>query len=214
MYINLKNNDNMIMKRTIFIAAAIAVTALFAASCTQQTEKSERQGYTDKEAIANILARKSVRVYLDKLVEQEKLDLIIRAGMAAPSGMDRRPWEIMVVDDKEAMAAMSQELPYAPMLAKAPVAIIVFGDSELSSYWYLDCSAVVQNILLAAEALDLGAVWTAAYPYEERMSVVSKYIPGIPGRMLPLAIIPMGYPDGDFQPKDKFDQAKIHYNKW
>ena len=92
-------------------------------------------------------------------------------------------------------------------------AIIVCGDSVKSSYWYLDCSAAAQNILLAAESLGFGAVWTAAYPYEDRMQVVRKYT-GLPENILPLCVIPFGYPATKENPKQKFDEKKIHYNQY
>ena len=107
-------------------------------------------------ALDNIFARKSVRTYLNKGVEKEKIDLMLRAGMAAPSGKDVRPWEFIVVSDRAKLDSMAAALPYAKMLTQARNAIIVCGDSVRSSYWYLDCSAAAQNILLAAESLGLG----------------------------------------------------------
>ena len=108
---------------------------------------------------------------------------------------------------------MAAALPYAKMLAQARNAIVVCGDSARSSYWYLDCSAAAQNILLAAESLGLGAVWTAAYPYEDRMQAVRKYT-NLPRNILPLCVIPFGYPAANEQPKQKFDEKKIHYNQY
>ena len=164
-------------------------------------------------ALANIFARKSVRKYLNKGVEDEKITTLLKAGMAAPSGKDVRPWEFIVVKERATLDSMAAALPYAKMLADARVAIIVCGDSIRSSYWYLDCSAATENILLAAEALGLGAVWTAAYPYEDRMNVVRKYT-NLPENILPLCVIPVGYPEGVQSPKDKFDETKIHYEKY
>lgn len=166
-----------------------------------------------KAVLENIAARKSVRKYLKKEVEEEKITAMLKAGMAAPSGMDRRPWEFVVVTDRAALDSMAASLPYAKMLAQAPMAIVVCGDSTRSSYWYVDCSAVTQNILLAAEALGLGAVWTAAYPYEDRIGVVRKYT-AMPEQFVPLCIIPVGYPDGPQKAKDKYDESKIHRNKF
>jgi nitroreductase len=166
------------------------------------------------ETLTVIQNRKSVRSFISgKPVGDEDLLKIIRAGMAAPSGRDIRPWEILVVTDRLRLDSMAAGLPYTKMLMQAPAAIVVCGDTTKSFYWYLDCSAVTQNILLAAESLGLGAVWTAAYPYEERMDIVAKYT-GLPSHIKPLAVIPLGYPDGEFQPKDKYDSSKIHYDKW
>ena len=101
----------------------------------------------------------------------------------------------------------------AKMLKEAPMAIVVCGDTTKSSYWYLDCSAVTQNILLAAEAIGLGAVWTATYPYADRMEIVKKYT-GIPEQINSLCVIPVGYPAMPHSPKDKWDASKVHMNKW
>ena len=151
--------------------------------------------------------------YVLAIQEKEKIDLLLRAGMAAPSGKDVRPWEFVVVSDRAKLDSMAAALPYAKMLTQARNAIIVCGDSVKSSYWYLDCSAAAQNILLAAESLGFGAVWTAAYPYEDRMQVVRKYT-GLPENILPLCVIPFGYPATKENPKQKFDEKKIHYNQY
>lgn len=175
--------------------------------------KSSKQEENAQQVIENILSRKSVRKYLARSVEPEKVELILAAGMAAPSGKDMRPWEFVVVDDREILNAMAEELPYAKMLKNAPMAIVVCGDTTKSSYWYVDCSAVAQNILLAVESLGLGAVWTATYPYPERMEVVKKHT-GIPEHIQSLCVIPVGYPVAPGNPKDKWDPNRIHRNKW
>ena len=188
----------------------LIVLCIFGNSCSgisQQTEKTENP------VIENILSRKSVRDFIGKKVENEKIAILLKAGMAAPSGRDLRPWELIVIQNRSTLDSMAAELPYAKMLNKAPMAIIVCGDSIRSSYWYLDCSAVSENILLAAESLKLGAVWTAAYPYEDRINTVRKYT-NIPENIIPLCVIPIGYPNGSQSPKNKFDEKKIHYEKF
>lgn len=179
-------------------------------ACNSQKEKTTVQ---TQDAIENIFARKSVRKYAEKPVEQEKVQLLLKAAMAAPSGKDMRPWEFIVVDDRAALDSMAAALPYAKMLNNAPLAIIVCGNVERSSYWYLDCSAATQNLLLAAEALGLGAVWTATYPYPDRMEVVRTCV-NLPDHIKSLCVIPIGYPAMPHQPKDKWDETRIHYNKW
>lgn len=176
------------------------------------SEKKENKWQT-QDALETIFSRKSVRKYLPKPVEKEKQELLLKAGMAAPSGKDVRPWELIVIDDRETLEAMAEVLPYAKMLKEAPLAIVVCADTTKSSYWYVDCSAVAQNILLAAEALGLGAVWTATYPYAERMDVVKKYT-AIPDQINSLCVIPVGYPAMLHSPKDKWDPSKVHTNKW
>lgn len=199
------------MRKTALFAGMLLLSGWMMFSCGNAPEKEGK--YSDRETIETILSRKSVRDYTNRPVEQEKVDLLLRAGMAAPSGRDLRPWELVVVNDRGVLDSLASALPYAKMLAKAPMAMIVCGDTTRSSYWYLDCSAAAENILLTAEALGLGAVWTAAYPYRDRMAAVAGCT-GLPAQVLPLTVIPIGYPQGVHTPKDKFDTTRIHYNKW
>lgn len=203
-------------KVVIYQMLCILLIILTGISCNNTSNKSENTEIMkqEKDALSVIYSRKSVRKYVEgKPVSEEDLQALLKAGMSAPSGKDTRPWEFVVVDDRATLEAMAEKLPYAKMLPKAALAIVVCGDSAKSSYWYLDCSAAAQNILLAAEALGLGAVWTAAYPYDDRMEAVAKNT-HLPANILPLAVIPVGHPDGEFKPKDKFDPKKIHRNRW
>ena len=181
-------------------------------SCRQATDGASP---SDSETVMrNILQRKSVRNYqMNRPIETEKVENMLRAGMAAPSGKDRRPWEFIVVNERDLLDSLGANLPYAKMLASAPMAIVVCADETKSDYWYLDCSAAAENILLAAEAQGLGAVWTATYPYKERMEVVSRVLQ-TPSQVKSLCVIPVGYPAGEQLPKDKWDESRIHYNKW
>jgi len=180
-------------------------------SCSQKKEKQ----ITKKEAaLSAIYNRKSVRSFIkDRPVSDEDVQSLIKAGMSAPSGKDTRPWEFVIINDRAILDKMAEELPTAKMLSQAPMAIVVCGDTIRSSYWYLDCSAATENILLAAEAMDLGGVWTAAYPYRDRMATVIKHT-NMPAQVLPLVVIPIGYPMGNHSVKDKYDEKKIHMNKW
>ena len=175
--------------------------------------ESQRQE-PENQTLETILNRKSVRKYKDRPVEKEKIDKLIRAGMAAPSSRDRRPWEFIIVTDRDILDTMGNGLPLARMLKETKQAIIVCGDTAKSNNaWQLDCSAAAQNVLLAAESLGLGAVWTAAYPYPERMKVVREAL-HLPEHIVPLTVIPVGYPTGIEKPKDKFNKKQIHYNGW
>lgn len=166
--------------------------------------------YGQNPVIQNILNRKSVRNYADRDVEPEKIEALLEAGMAAPSGKNAQPWDFVVITRREILDEMAERLPYAKMLREAHVAIAVCADRTKSPYWYVDCSAAAQNILLAAEALGLGAVWTATYPYRDRMDVV-KELCGLPGSYDSLCVIPVGYPAREGKPRDKFDAGKIHH---
>ena len=181
--------------RTIIGFIAL-ILMIMATSCNSGNSEQKIQ---TQDAIENIMSRKSVRKYLPKPVEKEKVQTLLKAGMAAPSGKDVRPWEFVVVTDRAALDSMAAALPYAKMLTGAPMAIVVCGDTTKSS--------------LAAEALDLGAVWTAAYPYDDRMAVVSQYT-ALPEHIKPLCVIPVGYPAMPHSPKDKWDESKVHENKF
>ncbi len=194
--------------KTLFLA----LFSLASMSCSSTSSLTDG-AKSPNAAIDNILARKSVRTFADKEVEDEKVYWMLKAAMAAPSGMDNRPWEFVVIKNRESLDALAKVLPYAAMLADVPMAIIVCGDVNRSSYWYLDCSTAAQNLLLAAESLELGAVWTAAFPYEDRMAAIKEFV-SLPENVLPLCVIPVGYPNGDEQAKDKYDTSKIHWEKY
>lgn len=198
---------------TFYVLLAVVLVIVFLKTSCMGVVNQDEATLKSKAVLENIAERKSVRKFLNKEVEEEKITAMIKAGMAAPSGMDRRPWEFVVVTDRAALDSMAAGLPYAKMLTQAPLAIVVCGNPTLSSYWYLDCSAATQNILLAAEALNLGAVWTAAYPYDDRSNVVRKYT-AMPEDIIPLCVIPIGYPDGPQKAKDKHDDTKVHRNKY
>src|SRR5690606_11526176 len=121
--------DNM-FKKVIFVLALISMqsTLIMAQNPT----------------LENIFARKSVRSYTDQPVAHEDLVLLVKAGMAAPTGMNRQPWEFLIVTDKDIMADLSAKLPYARMMKEAQAAIVVCGNPETSVYWFLDCSAAAQ----------------------------------------------------------------------
>lgn len=170
--------------------------------------------------LENILSRKSVRSFMEQEVSREQLDTLVRAAMAAPTGRDMRPWKFIILDDREVMDSLAVRLPYAKMLQEAPAAILVCGDMQVtdaqgkpSGNWTFDCSAASENLLLMAEAMGLGAVWTGVYPYEDRLQTVKEAL-GLPEHIIPLNLIPVGYPKGETKPKDKYNPDNISFNAW
>ena len=169
---------------------------------------------TNNETLANILSRVSIRKYSDREISAEYMSNLLKAAMAAPSSKDRRPWHFVAISDKAVLTALGERLQNAPCLKDANKAVVVCGDVELSdNCWFLDCSAATQNILLAAHSMGIGAVWTAAYPYEDRMAVISETL-ALPENIKALAVIPLGYPADENKAKDKFDEARIHVDRW
>ena len=163
--------------------------------------------------------RKSVRNYTDAKVSKEQLEVLAKAGMAAPTAVYKQPWAFITIDDRETLDSLGANLPYAKMLKKANAAIVVCGDLNKAleaweqEFWIQDCSAATQNILLAAESMGLGAVWTAAYPAKDRMATVRNILE-LPEHIIPLNVIPVGYPTGIEKPKDKWKPENLHWNKW
>ncbi len=165
-----------------------------------------------------IYNRKSVRNFTGELVSREELLELVKAGMAAPSASNCQPWEFIIMTDRKTLDSLGDALPYAKMIYKSGAAIVVCGTPahahrQFSEYAIIDSSLASQNILLAAEAMELGAIWTAAYPYPERMESV-RTILNISTDVIPLNVIPIGHPTGEDVPKNKYRYEKIHWEKW
>lgn len=171
-----------------------------------------------KDAITVIQERKSVRSYIDKPVTKEDLYVLLKAGMSAPSAADLRPWAFIAITDRSKLKELSDAMPHGKMLATAGAAIVVCGlldkvHPTTPDFWVQDCSAAAENILLAAEAKGLGAVWIGVHPVQQRVWDVRKVL-GIPERVIPLNILSIGAPKGLEKPKNKFDEKNIHWEKW
>ena len=175
------------------------------------------QEQTGSQAVLdNIHARKSVRSYTDEPVTPEQVETLLRAAMAAPSGKNVQPWRFVVVTQLETKKKLA--IGFNKMIAKAPVVIVVCGKTTnmlggTNNNWTADCAAATENLLLAAEALGLGAVWTACYPYDDRMLPTIEAL-GLPDNVKPYCIVPVGHPAGNDKPKDKWNPENIHYEKW
>ncbi|MGL5271912.1 MAG: nitroreductase family protein [Phocaeicola sp.] len=186
---------------------------------TEKSSGTPQQASQENQTMESIFNRTSVRSYTTQKVEKEKVDLMLRAAMAAPTAVNKQPWAFIVVDDREVLDSLAANLPYAKMIAEAPLAIVVCGNLDKAltevdrNYWIQDCSAATQNILLAAHSLGLGAVWTGVTPRQERIKTVREVL-NIPSNLVPLNVIPIGYPKGETKPKDKFDASNIYHNKF
>ncbi len=171
-----------------------------------------------KDTFSVIHSRKSVRSFTGASVSKEDLDKIIRAGMAAPSAVNKQPWSFVVVTDKKVIDTLAAGLSTARGIEKAGAVIIVCTEPEKAhmeskDFAIIDASLASENILLATEALGLGGHWTASYPYEDKMKHVRTVL-GIPAKIIPLNVILLGVPTGEDKPKDKYQKDKIHWGKW
>ena len=203
------------MKRLRLLLAVALATTLTA--CNGQSEVKNESN--DNGMLETIMTRTSIRQYTDQPVEKEKIEAMLRAGMAAPTAVNAQPWHFVVVSDKAKLGELAAANPRAGMLKSAPLAIVVCGDMTKAmegkgrQFWIQDCSAATENILLAAHAQGLGAVWTALYPMEERMQPVSEALK-LPDTLIPLCTVVIGYPAEQPEPKDKWKPENISYNEY
>lgn len=170
------------------------------------------------EAYRNIITRRSVRRFDGTPVTEEQKEAICYAAMCAPSGVNRQPWEFVIADDKELLTKLAEALPYAKMATEAPLAIVVCGNRDRflegidAALWEQDLSAASENILLAANALGLGGVWTCLYPHADREDTVRKLL-NLPANFIPFNLIPIGHPSDNHAPMDKWHTDRIHHNR-
>lgn len=184
-----------------------------------EIKNSIPEQFKDNASYQGILNRVSVRRYSDRPVTSEQVSAILHAAMSAPSGVNKQPWEFIVVDDPELLAQLAEALPYAKMTAHAPIAIVACGNRDRflegvdDILWEQDLSAASENILLAAHALGLGGVWTCIYPHEERIAPVRSIL-NLPDNLVPFNLIPIGYPEKEQTPIDKWHPERVHLNRF
>lgn len=166
-----------------------------------------------------IFTRKSIRQYTQEDVSPELVETLLRAAMAAPNTINNRDWAFVVVRERELLDQIADnQNGNGNMLRQAPLAIIVCGDLELAhakyrDFWIQDCSAATENILLAANALGLGAVWLGTYPVEAHYRGIQRLC-GLPEHIVPLSVISIGHPAENPKVRYRFEPEKVHYNRW
>ncbi|MCK9175886.1 MAG: nitroreductase family protein [Desulforhopalus sp.] len=171
------------------------------------------------ETIDTILDRKSVRKFTETPISKQQLTTLARAAMAAPSAVNRQPWEIIIVTEQALLKKLGAALAHAKMTAGAAAAFVICGNMERTGegaereLWVQDCCAASENLLIAVTSMGLGAVWTAAFPFEDRMASVRQIL-GLPEGIVPLNVIPMGYAAAEVQGHDKFDGTRLHWEGW
>jgi nitroreductase len=165
-----------------------------------------------------IFSRRSVRKYQDRQVPQEMLKDLLEAAMAAPSAVAKDPWHFLVIRDRDSLNRLAEVLPNAPMLRHAPAAIVVCGDIDRAhdrqeSLMLQDLSAAVENVLLAANALGLGACWLGVHPRQERMDGIRRLFK-LPDRIVPVAGIALGWPAEQPEMRTRYNAGRVHHEKW
>ena len=163
-----------------------------------------------------IHARRSIRKYTAAAVSEELVTELLEAAMAAPSAGNQQPWHFIVIRDRGLLDAVPGFHPHAGMAPGAPVGILVCGDPSLekhAGYWVQDCAAATENLLLAAAAKGLGAVWCGVYPRAERVEGFTRLL-GIPTPVIPFAFVPIGHPAESKPPARRFNPGRVHLDRW
>ncbi len=197
------------MKKLILFVASVAMLL----SCTNSKNPTVMDSVFN-----NILTRVSVRDFTGDKISQAQIDTLLRAAMAAPSAMNHQPWAFIVVTEDSLLAQLGETFPYSRCANHPACAIIPCGDlskaieGDGQAFWINDVSAATQNILLAAHAMGLGAVWTGLHPTDRYMQ--AQQLLGLPEHIIPLCIIPIGVPNEQPEIKDKYNTDNIHYNQW
>ncbi|NLB65399.1 MAG: nitroreductase family protein [Lentisphaerae bacterium] len=169
-------------------------------------------------ALTPLFARRSVRRFQPRPVPPERIQDLLEAAMAAPSANARDPWEFIVVEQPGTLARISEGLPAGKMLARAPLGVVICGDltranGQLLSYLLQDCSAAIQNLLLALPPLGLGGVWLGVHPREDRVAHLRGMFQ-LPDHIVPVGVVAIGYPDETPPPRTRFNPARVHHEQW
>lgn len=168
------------------------------------------------ELYEGLISRRSIRKYQPKDVEYEKLEKIIRAGMYAPSAVNKQPWHFIIFKNQETKNKIAEIHPNGSMIKEASSGILICFDENLQhdqGYGPIDCAAATQNMLLAAHSLGLGAVWIGIYPRQNRIDAM-KEIFNLPDNIHAFSIVAVGYPAENKETPDRYKKERIHFEKW
>lgn len=212
----MKNIKKSLRVLALTFFAAVAITSCNCKNNENNCTTNDNMNNANN-TLETIMTRTSIRSFTDKAVSADTIELLLRAGMAAPTAVNLQPWHFVAVNDRAKLDELGGNGRQSKMLQEATLAIVVCGNMEKAlegpgqAFWIQDCSAATENILLAAHALGLGAVWTGCYPIEERVAMVSQVL-GLPEHIVPLCVIVMGYPNENPEPKDKWKPENVSYN--
>lgn len=164
-----------------------------------------------------LFSRRSIRRYKEGVIEKETMEKVVHAGMVAPSAFNQQPWQFVIINEKDRLKEIALLHPFASMAKYASGFILVCADPSRDKrdlrMWPQDCAAATQNMLLAAHALELGAVWIGIYPNKKQITLFRKLC-SIPKETIPFSGVCVGIPNKSKPPADRFDKEKIHWNKW
>lgn len=161
-----------------------------------------------------IFKRRSIRKYKDKPIEHETLIDLLKAGMAAPTACNNQPWEFVVVTKN--IESLRKKLCFGNY--NAPVAIVVCGNLKIAKgglerYWEQDCSAAMENILIAATEHGLGSIWIGLHPLESAIKPIRDLLE-IPDYVIPLGIALIGYSAEDKEARSQYNEKRIYWESY
>jgi nitroreductase len=168
------------------------------------------------DAMEALLTRRSIRRYARDPIPDALVRVLLEAAMSAPSAGNQQPWQFVLLTEARLRQEIPRFHPYAEMLRDAPLAVLVCGDLRLETftgYWVQDCAAATENLLLAAHAQGLGAVWVGVYPKEDRVRRLRELL-GLPDAVVPFALVPLGYPAERPPQSQRFNPSRVHRNGW
>ncbi|MDE6310618.1 MAG: nitroreductase family protein [Muribaculaceae bacterium] len=207
------------MKNSTYLIFLLAIGLALVSYKWIYSEATAQVEVASRSTIDDILTRTSVRSYTGVPVDSAQIDTLLRAAMAAPTAVNKQPWRFVVITDRSLLKEISEEFSSMKMAESASLAVVMCGDMEAAlpdearEFWVQDVSAASENLLLAAHAMGLGAVWCGIYPLQERVTEFSEML-RLPQSVIPMACICVGYPSATPAPKDKWNPANIHYNRW
>lgn len=159
-----------------------------------------------------IFSRRSIRTYTNKEISDNDLQKIIKAGMNAPSARNLKPYEFIVVKDKNKLEQLSNTKNSAYFVKNSNTSIIVLG-KEVSDFWQQDLGATTQNMLLEATYLNIGSCWVGITPNSESENYI-KDLFDIPKEIRVFNVISLGYSKEQKEKNNFYDESKVHYNNY
>lgn len=163
-----------------------------------------------------IETRRSVRRYTQQPVTQQEITAIVRAGMCAPTAVNRRPFAFVVLRNKETLTALSQANKYARMLEQAAAGIVVCGlerEEKYPEFLHQGCAAVIENMLLAVHAMGLGAVWCGIETHSEWETLLAQTL-NLPEGVRAMGVVALGHPAEEPAQRDNWTPEKLHWEQW
>lgn len=208
------------MKNSVYLIVLLALGLIFVSYRWITSGNVDNSATQGNPALDNIMTRTSVRAYTDRQIDSLTLDTLLRAAMAAPTAGNKQPWRMVVIGSRATLDSIAANFHTMKMASQAQAAVVMCGDLKATfageglDYWCQDVSAASENLLLAAHAVGLGAVWCGIYPISSRVERFSDML-NLPDSIVPMACICLGYPQSPAPtPKDKWQPGNVHYNVW